>query len=180
MSFGKRNITLKFDSNKHDNASDSLTTYSLMAVLSGTIFTQIIISDTSKIFISELDKMIIVTTSLISVCLILIAVESVIDIFHFTENNDDKQDLITKYKKQLIYYNLGVLFLVATILYCFWAFVIKDIINTLTSFCVIPQSLCLCNRYLILLILFTISFLIIGRKWIKDLKFIKKANIEIK
>jgi len=104
-------IKIRLEKNKFDNASDSLTTYALMAVLAGSFFIQILGLNVTDLFISSLDKAVVLIVSGISLCLILNAAEIVIDIFHFTEING-KQKGERKYKKQLKYYNQGVVFFI--------------------------------------------------------------------
>jgi hypothetical protein len=175
-----KNIKIKFERNKSDNASDSITTYSLMAVLAGSFFIQILLVDNVRnIFISSIDKGVILLLSGVALCLMLISIEKIIDVFHFTYNNKSDDEIKSKYKSQLCSYNLGVIILITTFIYSFWSYVIKNIFcYTLEYF---PFCSCngFCCKYLALITLSGVTFYFTTKKWRNDLRFIKKAEIII-
>jgi hypothetical protein len=171
-------IKIRFDKNKFDNASDSLTTYALMAVLAGSFFLQVIGLNVTDLFISSFDKVIVLFASVVSLFLILNAAEIVIDIFHFTEINGTAKNE-RKYKKQLKYYNLGVIFLITAFIYAFWSYLVKK------AFCYLSAYLTfdLCSnhscQYTLLIICGATTWYFVTLKWRKDLKFIKASVVQI-
>lgn len=171
-------IKIKFDKNKLDNASDSLITYSLMAVLSGSFFIQTLGLNVTDIFISSIDKAVVLIFSGVSLFLILNAAEIIIDILHFTEVNGLAK-IKRKHKNQLKYYNLGVVFLITAFIYSFWSYFIKKCFCYLSIY--FTSGLCAnhYSQYLTMLILSLLSWAFITLKWRKDLKFIRKSIVDI-
>lgn len=181
MSISK-DITIRFKKNQADNASDSLTTYSLMAVLAGSVFIQVLAIDTNKLFITSADKLFIVILSGLSLLFLLIAVESTIDIFHFRSNNE-AAEIQKKYRRQLNLYNKAVILLITVFIYMFWAYLIRKIADLIlanvSQFAYHHHCTALLIKYLVLVVCAGITFFVFTKRWRSDLKFIKNATIVV-
>jgi hypothetical protein len=174
-----KNINLRLQRGQADNATDSLTTYSLMAVLAGSFFTQMLALDIHGIFITSWDKAVVLLLSGISLAFILLAAETVIDVFLFKDNNYEAE-LAKKYKRQLKYYNLGVIFLISTFIYSFWNYIVCKVYGSLSidAWC-INHSVALVIQYGTALIAAFTTFFWVTKRWHRDLRFIKKSSVVI-
>lgn len=175
MSENQENIEIKLKKSGNDNISDSLTTYSLMAVLAGTIFITILQANLDTIFLSKYDKLFVLFTSLVSLCIIFLAIETAIDIFHFGVQIDSVKDLQRKYNKQLICYNLGVIFLILTFIYSFFSYLFYLITSNEGCF-LKPDCICI---YFFPLLFTILVFSWVSKKWIKDINFVCKGLIKV-
>jgi len=153
----KKFLHLKLIS-KTSKPSDSITTTSLMAVLSGTFFITIITNPTIQNF-NNIDKYLIPLVLLISMILFFKAIELTIDIFHYKENNSI-HELKNKFKLELYYYNFGVILLLLSSIYLLVGFI----------FCKIISNNKFSNFIYYLIIIFLTYF--ISLKWIKDLCYV--------
>jgi hypothetical protein len=174
-----KNINLRLKRGQADNATDSLTTYSLMAVLAGSFFIQLLGMDTKLIFITGWDKPLALLFSGTSLVYIMVAAETVIDVFLFKDNNDPPE-LQKKYRRQLLYYNRGVIFLLVTFICTFWDYTIAKIYNQFADGIFASwQTTATAIQYIMLIICTLATLRIVAKRWIKDIKFIKQANIVV-
>lgn len=174
-----KNINLRLKRGQADNATDSLTTYSLMAVLAGSFFIQLLGMDTKAIFITGWDKPLALVFSGTSLAYIMVAAETVIDVFLFKDNNEPPE-LQKKYRRQLLYYNRGVIFLLITFICTFWDYTIAKIYSQFTDRILTNwQTASTIIQYLVLIICTLATLRIVAKRWIKDIKFIRKANIVV-
>jgi hypothetical protein len=174
-----KNLNLRLQRGQPDNATDSLTTYSLMAVLAGSFFIQMLALDVHGVFITSWDKAVVLLLSGISLAFILLAAETVIDVFLFKDNNYDAE-LAKKYKRQLTYYNLGVMFLISTFVFSFWSYAGCKIYSAMAieAWCLSP-GVALLIQYGSALIAAFITFFWVTKRWRRDLRFIKKSRVVI-
>ncbi len=168
MELNKKEIVLRID-DKNSYPSNSITTASLMTVLSGTFFITLITTTNSNLYLFSHEKFVVLFLIFVSIILFIKSIELTIDIFHFTNNNDSKEELEFKFKKELIYYNSGVVILIFSIVYL----MLENILLAMNC------TKCFCTLFILYLSILILTYFI-STKWIKDLIFVIKNKIEIK
>jgi hypothetical protein len=168
-------------SNDGDSRDSSLVVYTITVAIAISLFIFVFSVD-RKLLWSVTLSIVSATFYLIAAIKTLIAIELLVDITSFKENNNDDEERFVKYKRVLLNYNWSVLFIISSTILLFANLVFQYIVDLKLSFFLCLKNECSSLGLAIDALLICLSVIVSYpsvTKWRKDIIYVRRAKFII-